>query len=141
MFGKLANLFGRKPAAGPAANAAPPAAQAENPKPQAAAPPCAAELPANAMLAKIIAGRAIQSVTQEDARATVTFSDGSVMKIKTGAPVPVEALTGKTVKDVGQDGVCLDLLFQDGAKARIILAEQASSVLLRDGQGTFEYAD
>ncbi len=116
-------------------------------KPQPPAAPVEAgaqspgELPANSMLERIIAGRTIQAVAQESQPASVTFTDGSVMKIKTGAPLPSEAMTGKTVKQVRQGGLRLELLFTDDSQATIGLAEETSSVLLRDGKGTFEYAD
>ncbi len=101
----------------------------------------ATELPTNSMLERIIAGRTIQAVAQENQPASVTFADGSVMKIKTAAPLPAEAMTGKTVKKVRQGGLRLELLFADDSQATISLAEETSSVLLRDSKGTFEYAD
>ena len=93
------------------------------------------------MLARIIAGRTVRAVAQDGTLASVTFADGSVMKIKSGAPAPVDALIGKTVQNVRQGGLCLELLFQDGSMAAVTLAEETSSVLLRDAQGAFEYAD
>lgn len=143
MFARFANLFGRKPAAAadrPASAATPGATTSPAAAPGQAAP-CPPDLPANDMLAHIISGRTIRTVSQDGGVAAVTFADGSVMKIKTGASAPVDALVGKTVQQVRQGGVCLDLIFQDSATARVILAEQASSVLLRDGEGKFEYAD
>jgi hypothetical protein len=101
----------------------------------------AAELPANRILERIIVGRTIQAVAPETTPASITFVDGSVMKIKTGAPLPAEAPTGKTVQKVRQAGLRLELEFTDHSRATISLAEETSSVLLRDGQGTFEYAD
>jgi hypothetical protein len=95
----------------------------------------------NEMLARIIKGRTIGSVTQEGSLASVQFADGSLMKIKTGAPAPVDTLEGKTVQSVRQGGLCLELLFQDKSAGTIALAEETSSVLLRDAEGKFEYAD
>ena len=100
-----------------------------------------AELPPNKMLERIIAGRTIQAVAQDTTPASITFADGSVMQIKTGAALPAEALIGKTVKKVRQGGLRLELQFQDDSKGAITLAEETSSVLLRDSKGTFEYAD
>ena len=68
----------------------------------------------------------------------IKFDDGSVLKIKTGAPFK-DSITGKTVKAVRQKATELDLDFTDGTSAKIILAEQTSSVMLRDKAGALEY--
>jgi hypothetical protein len=134
MFARITSRFGRRRTSDSAQ--APGAQPAPNP-----GPPCEQELPFNPMLARIIAGRTVQAVAQDGALASVTFADGSLMKIKTGRPAPAAALTGKTVQNVRQGGLCLELLFQDNSVATVTLAEETSSVLLRDAQGKFEYAD
>jgi hypothetical protein len=134
MVRRFANLFRRQQPSHPA----------EPPDAGAAANPSQmhdAGLPPNAQLEGNIAGRTIQAVAQETTPASVIFTDGAVMKVKTGAPLPADALIGKTVKKVRQGGLHLELQFQDDTRATITLAEEASSVLLRDGKGTFEYAD
>ncbi len=128
MRGIIARLFGRR-MAGSSGEAG---AAGESPDPA---------LPRNSMLERIIAGRTIQAVAQDATPASVTFSDGSVMKIKAGAALPAADMAGKTVRKVRQGGTTLELRFDDGSAATIALAEQASSVLLRDRNGTFEYAD
>jgi hypothetical protein len=134
MFARLTSLFGRRqPASSERPSGARPASRP--------GPPCDPELPLNPMLAHIIAGRTVRAVAQDGTLASVTFADGSVMKIKSGAPAPVDALIGKTVQNVRQGGLCLELLFQDDSMAAVTLAEETSSVLLRDAQGAFEYAD
>ncbi len=72
----------------------------------------------------------------------VTFADGSIMKIKTGGPGPAaDALIGHTVKMVHQADTTMDWNFTDNSTARVRLAEATSSVILRDKDGNFEYAD
>jgi hypothetical protein len=95
----------------------------------------------NTMLERLIAGRTVQAVTPDATPASITFTDGSVMKVKTSAPLPADALMGKTVQQVRQGGLRLALQFEGGSTATIALAEETSSVLLRDAKGTFEYAD
>jgi hypothetical protein len=96
----------------------------------------------NRKLTPIIAGRTVQSVAQDAGMLTLTFADGSVMHIKTGGPAPApDALAGHTVQTVQQGGTELDLNFTDKSTARVQLAEATSSVLLRDKDGNFEYAD
>ena len=134
MFARLTRLFRRKPR--------PHEGQQSSARPASGpCPPCGPQPPLNPMLARIIAGRTVRTVTQDGPHANLTFADGSLMKIKTGAPAPVDALIGKTVQEVRQAELCLELLFDDGSVAAITLAEETSSVMLRDAQGTFEYSD
>ncbi len=94
----------------------------------------------NQKLTPLLAGRTIQSASQSDNVLTVTFTDGSTMKIKTGAPGPAGSLPGHTVKAVRQTGTVMNLDL-DGSTATIRLAEATSSVMLRDAKGVMEYAD
>ncbi len=99
-------------------------------------------LPRNKKLTPLLAGRTIQTSAQAEGLLNITFQDGSFMKIKTGGPGPsAEMLSGKVVKEVYQEGTELDLQFTDNSMAIIKLAEATSSVMLRDGQGEFEYSD
>jgi hypothetical protein len=146
MFSRIAALFRRHPvdrrhpagapSTGGPAGAGPSAGAGSN-----SGQPTGPALPPNQMLQRIIAGRTISAVAQDTAPASLTFADGSVMKIKTGAALPADALLGKTVQHVRQGGLSLQLQFQDGSAATLTLAEETSSVLLRDAKGAFEYAD
>ena len=51
------------------------------------------------------------------------------------------AATGGKVKTVRQQGTTLDLDFEGGGTLAIPLAEETSSVMVRDKSGTMEYAD
>ncbi len=95
----------------------------------------------NRKLTPIIAGRTIKAVAQNDGALNVTFSDGSNMRIKTDSEVPAGQMVGRTVKAVRQGGTEMDLDMQDGTSAAITLAEETSSVMLRDAGGELEYAD
>ena len=96
---------------------------------------------ANKKLTGIIKGRTIKTASAGDDATTITFSDGSSMKVKTGAKAQADALNGREVKAVRQQGTTLNLDFTDGSSAQVRLAEATSSVMLRDSKGTMEYAD
>ena len=95
----------------------------------------------NQKLSMIIAGRAISAANQADDVLTITFDDGSPMRVK-AAPANVNsAATGGKVAKVRQQGTALDLDLEGGSTVKIITAEDASSVMLRDKAGGLEYAD
>ena len=96
----------------------------------------------NELLTNTIGGRTIQEITPSAGLLQVTFTDGSVMKIKTGGPLPAaDTLVGRTIKGVHQADTNMDLTFTDRTTGHIKLAEATSSVILRDKDGNFEYAD
>jgi len=95
----------------------------------------------NQQLTPILKGRTVNSAVQTDNLLVVTFTNGSTMKVKTGGPAPIAALQGHTVKLVRQGGVVMELAFSDNSKAQIKLAEETSSVMVRNATGKFEYAD
>ena len=95
----------------------------------------------NQKLTKVIAGRTISGTTQADALLTITFSDGSTMKVKTAPSNTNSAATGGKVLKVRQDGTALTLDLEGGAALEITTAEATSSVMLRDKAGKLEYAD
>ena len=96
---------------------------------------------ANKKLTPLISGRTIHTVSQIDALATISFTDGSSLMIKTGSPLRQLELQNLRVQKVRQSGTQMSLDFEDGATAEIELAEATSSVMLRDGRGVLEYAD
>ncbi len=95
----------------------------------------------NRKLTPIITGRTIKAATQNDGVLNVTFNDGSTMRIKTGAEAPTGQMVGRTVKATRQGGIEMDLDMQDGTSVGVTLAEETSSVMLRDANGELEYAD
>jgi len=94
----------------------------------------------NQKLTPILAGRTVKHTKLTDAVLQIKFDDGSVMKIKTGAPFK-DSITGKKVKAVRQKATEFDLDFADGTSVAITLAAETSSVMLRDKAGAMEYAD
>ena len=95
----------------------------------------------NRKLTPIIKGRQIASIEQTDQLLSIHFGDGSIMKIKTSAPVVIDALKDHTVKSVRQKGAALTIVFDDETSTLVALADPGSSVMLRDAQGVLEYAD
>jgi len=96
---------------------------------------------ANKKLTPILAGRTVQAVSQIDALATVSYTDGSSMMIKTGTPLVQLDFQGRRVLKVRQTGALMNLDFDDRTSVEIPLAEAMSSVMLRDRDGRLEYAD
>ena len=97
----------------------------------------------NQKLTRIITGRVIHALAPVEGVLTLTFTDGSTMKIKTApsAPVPPTVIAGATVKKVRQKGTQLSLDLVDGTTLFFHTAEATSSVMLRDAAGKLEYAD
>jgi hypothetical protein len=50
-------------------------------------------------------------------------------------------IVGRSVERVQQDAALLTLTFSDGSTIEIRLEAETSSVMVRDSQGTIEYAD
>jgi len=96
---------------------------------------------ANHKLTKVIAGRTIAGTAQEPGALTITFTDGSTMKVKVAPSNSNAARTGGTVSKVRQEGTTLSLDFTDGSSWAIETAEATSSVMLRDKNHVLEYAD
>ena len=97
---------------------------------------------ANQKLTHLIAGRSISGTAQAGDVLTVTLDDGSVLTIKTTPSYMNEAATGggKIVK-VQQQGTDLAFVLEGGKTLAVQLAEETSSVLMRDKAGGFAYAD
>jgi len=94
---------------------------------------------ANRKLTKLIAGRTIASTEVQD-KLLIHFTDGSIIKIKTGAPWQGD-VAQRTIKGVRQTDEVISFDFTDKTSMEVRLAEPGSSVMLRDGKGVMEYAD
>lgn len=94
----------------------------------------------NKKLTPIIAGRTIKRVKAEANALHVEFADGSTLKAKVSA-APADEFDGKEVKAVRQKSTSFSFDFTDGSSADVSLAEETSSVMLRDKDGVMEYAD
>lgn len=96
---------------------------------------------ANRKLTPLLAGRTIQAVNAAADLLSITFTDGSILKIKTAEQHTGDDLTQRTVQKIRQKDVVLNIDFQDDSTATIRLAEPMSCVMLRDATGALEYAD
>ena len=95
----------------------------------------------NQQLTKIVKGRTISGTAQADNVLSITFTDGSTMKVKTAPSNTNTAATGGVIDKVRQKGTELNLDLQGGGSVTITTAEATSSVMLRDQVGKMEYAD
>ena len=95
----------------------------------------------NQKLTKLIAGRTISGTSQQDGALTITFDDGSTMKVKTAPSGANDATTGGKILKVRQEGTSLVLDLDGGTSVSSQMAEATSSVMLRDKNGKMEYAD
>ena len=94
----------------------------------------------NHKLTNLIKGRPLAGTSNQNDVLTVTFTDGSRMTVQT-AGSSNSASTGGTIKAVQQQGTTLRLEMEDGSTLDIQTAEETSSVMVRDKNGTMEYAD
>ena len=94
----------------------------------------------NHKLTLLLQGRTIAGTSNQNAVLTVAFTDNSKMTVQT-AGSSNSATTGGTVKAVRQAGTTLSLDMESGSTLDIPTAEETSSVMVRDADGTMEYAD
>ena len=94
----------------------------------------------NHKLTQLIKGRTVSGTSNAGDVLTVSFDDGSKMTVQT-AGSSNSAATGGTIKAVRQEGTTLALDFEAGGTQEITLAEETSSVMVRDKNGVMEYAD
>lgn len=95
----------------------------------------------NQKLTKLIAGRRISGTTYADNLLTITFDDGSTMKVKVAVGYTYTAVTGDKIVKVQQQGTALLMAMETGSPLKIDTAEATSSVMLRDKVGKLEYTD
>lgn len=86
----------------------------------------------NQKLTGRIAGRVISGTSQANDLLTITFDDGSKLKINTAPSNTNTAATGGKVLKVRQNGATLNLDLDDGSSLEI--------ETLRDDAGAVEYA-
>ena len=94
----------------------------------------------NHKLTGVLKGRTISGTSNQGDVLTVLFNDGSKMTVQTTGSSN-SAATGGTVQAVRQAGTTLALDFEGGGTLEIPLAEETSSVMVRDKSGAMEYAD
>jgi hypothetical protein len=96
---------------------------------------------ANKKLTATIKGRTINETRTEANEISISFDDGSTMKVKTSGEATAVDCSGKEIKSVQQHATTLTLTFTDESTNEIPLAEETSSVMLRDKANKMEYAD
>lgn len=94
----------------------------------------------NHKLTGVLKGRTISGTANQGDTLTVHFTDGSLMSVHTTGSSN-SASSGGTVQAVRQQGTTLELAFEGSGTMDIPLAEETSSVLVRDKDGVMEYAD
>jgi hypothetical protein len=93
----------------------------------------------NHKLTTLIKGRKITSTSNAAGVLTIGFDDGSAMTVNTSGSANV-ASSG-TVDKVQQADTTLVLVMEGGESLTIPLAEETSSVMVRDKGHGMEYAD
>jgi len=93
----------------------------------------------NDKLTRIVRGRTIQLVAQEEGLVTIVFDDYSTMRVKVAGGPTVNMLDQRRIEAVGESGTGLKLVGEDGSTATLRLAEPGSSITVRDERGKIEY--
>jgi hypothetical protein len=90
----------------------------------------------NEKLTKIIRGRTIELVTQEEGLVTIVFDDYSTMRLKVAESPSMDLLgEGK----IAEAGAGLTLVGEDGSTVTLRLAEPGASITVKDESGQIEY--
>jgi hypothetical protein len=93
----------------------------------------------NEKLTRIIRGRSIELVLQEEGLVTIVFDDYSTMRVKVAGGPTVNTLTESKIESVGESGAELTIVGEDNGTASLRLAQSGSSVTVKDETGQIEY--
>jgi hypothetical protein len=93
----------------------------------------------NEKLMRIIRGRSIELVSQEEGLVTIVFDDYSTMRVKVAGGPTMNRLGEGKIESV-EGGSELTLVGEDSSMATLRLAEPGSSVTVKDKSGQIEYA-
>jgi hypothetical protein len=94
----------------------------------------------NEKLSRIVRGRTIELVTQEEGLVTIVFDDYSTMRLKVAESLTMDLLDEGRIEPVGEAGAWLNLVDEDGSTATLRPAKPGSSVTVQDKSGQVEYA-
>jgi hypothetical protein len=94
----------------------------------------------NQKLTRIIRGRSIELVLQEEGLVTIVFDDYSTMRVKVAGGPTMNTLAESKIESVGESGAELTLVGEDNGTATLRLAKAGSSVTVKDETGQIEYA-
>ena len=93
----------------------------------------------NDKLTRIVRGRTIQLVAQEEGLVTIVFHDYSTMRVKVAGGPTMNMLGEGRIESVGEGEAGLNLVGEDGCIATLRLAEPGSSITVKDENGQVEY--
>ena len=93
----------------------------------------------NDKLTRIVRGRTIQLVGQEEGLVTIVFDDYSTMRVKVAGGPTMNMLGEGRIESFGEGEAGLNLLGEDGCIATLRLAEPGSSITVKDENGQVEY--
>ena len=94
----------------------------------------------NEKLTRIIRGRSVELVMQEEGLVTIVFDDYSTMRVKVAGGPTINTLAESKIESVGESGTDLTLVGEDCGTATLRLAEAGSSITVKDENGQIEYA-
>jgi hypothetical protein len=95
----------------------------------------------NQKLTRLIKGRGIAGVQQQDRSMVITFDDGSIMTVQTDGTARAPSASSGRVAAVRQLGTILSLDLEGGATLELHTLEATASVMVRAKDHTLEYAD
>jgi hypothetical protein len=93
----------------------------------------------NDKLTRIVRGRTIKLVAQEEGLVTIVFHDYSTMRVKVAGGPTMNRLGEGRIESVGEGAAGLNLVGEDGSIATLRLAEPGSSITVKDESGQVEY--
>jgi hypothetical protein len=93
----------------------------------------------NDKLTRIVRGRTIQVVAQEEGLVTIVFDDYSTMRVKVAGGPTMNMLAKGRIESVTESGAGLNLVGEDGSTAILRLAEPGCSITVRNESGQVEY--
>jgi len=94
----------------------------------------------NDKLTRIVRGRSIQLVAQEEGLVTIVFDDYSTMRLKVAESPSMDLLGEGKIESMAEAGAGLNLVGEDGSTVTLRLAKPGSSVTVQDKSGRVEYA-
>jgi hypothetical protein len=94
----------------------------------------------NQRLTRIIRGRSVELVMQEEDLVTIVFDDYSTMHVKVAEGPTMNSFAESKIESVGEGGAELTLVGEDCGTATLRLARAGLSVTVKDENGRIEYA-
>src|SRR5260221_11986656 len=95
----------------------------------------------NDKLTRIVRGRTIQLVAQEEGLVTIVFPDYSTMRVKVGGGPTMNMLGEGRIECGGEGESGLNLVGEEGCISTLRIAETGSSITVKDEDGQVECSD